>query len=65
MTGINMLAEYTAGGVPVEIALGLLIIAAIGLFLTIVGITAQDENFFRSRCYYAFVCVGGGRCLRM
>ncbi|MBO5967681.1 MAG: hypothetical protein J6S14_04180 [Clostridia bacterium] len=46
MTGINILAEYTAGGMPVEIVLGLLIVAAIGLFLFIIGVATDSENSF-------------------
>lgn len=46
MTGINILAEYTAGGVPIEIVAGLLFVAAIGLFLIVVGSAAGSESFF-------------------
>lgn len=46
MPGINILAEYTTGGVPVEIVAGLLFGAAVGLFLLVIGIAEDRENFF-------------------
>lgn len=46
MLGINILAEYTAGGVPIEIVAGLLFVAAVGLFLLVIGIAGDHENFF-------------------
>ena len=60
MPGINILAEYTVGGIPVEIVLGLLIVAAIGLFLFIVGVATESESFFTVGVIMVLFALGAG-----
>ena len=43
MTGINILVEYTAGGTPVALIVGLTIVAVIGLILLFAGIACEDD----------------------
>ena len=44
MTGINILAEYTAGGTTVALIVGLTIVAVIGLILLFAGIACEDDD---------------------
>ena len=44
MTGINILAEYTAGGTPAAWIVGLTIVAVIGLILLFAGIACEDDD---------------------
>ena len=44
MTGINILAEYTAGGTPVAEILVFALIAVLGLIIFIAGIAAGDDD---------------------
>lgn len=60
MPGINILAEYTTGGVPVEIVAGLLFVAAIGLFLIVIGIAGGRENFFAVGLFMVLFALAAG-----
>lgn len=43
MTGINILAEYTAGGVPMVISIAACVAAVVGLIMLLCGIAAENE----------------------
>jgi hypothetical protein len=44
MTGINVLAEYTAGGVPVWTVAVVIVAAFVGLILFLYGLASVNEN---------------------